>query len=135
MPAYNFQESFVVPIVELKKTHTIRRRRTRRLTAPGDSLMLYTGMRTKQARMFAASVCVKVEPVVIWPWAGKLLMADERGAWHALNENELKGLAVADGFSDVAKFFEFFKRYAKECLDDFEIVHWDPKALVAVGAG
>lgn len=125
MPAYNFMKRFVNPIRNGEKTHTIRRRRARRLTVPGDSLMLYTGMRTPEAFMFAAGICTKVEPVVIFPWEGNVLVADERGAWQRLNIEELRALALADGFDNAPEFFDFFKRYKRMCLDDFEIIHWE----------
>lgn len=125
MPAYNFMKRFVNPIRNGEKTHTIRRRRARRLTVPGDSLMLYTGMRTPDAFMFAAGICTQVEPVVIYPWEGRVLVADERGAWRELDAVELVALAKADGFEDYFGFLDFFKRYERTCLDDFEIIHWE----------
>lgn len=133
MPAYNFKPQFVPMIVRGEKTHTIRRRRKNHLTAPGDALFLYIGMRTKDAFMFAHSVCVLVEPVVIYPWRGELLKADHRGVYGWLSAEELLKLARADGFETVEAFFDFFKLYKLQCLDDFEIIHWDAKRLTVSG--
>lgn len=124
MPAYNFQKQFVPMIIGGQKPHTIRKRR-KRPTKPGDSLMLYTGLRTKSAFMFAYSVCSKVEPVIIYPTIEKMMIFGEM-----MRMPEVDALAKADGFESTHKFFEFFRKtYGEYELDDFEIIHWDLKAL------
>lgn len=120
MPAYNFQRQFIAMVVNGKKPHTIRRRR-KNPTKAGDVLMLYTGLRTKKAFKFAQSVCVKVEPVIIYPTIEKIMRGDD-----LMSEDEVVALAKADGFQSVAEFFGFFeKTYGEYELADFEIIHWD----------
>jgi hypothetical protein len=50
MVAYNFRSQFVHPIRNGTKIHTIRKIGKRPHAAVGDSLQLYTGMRTKKCR-------------------------------------------------------------------------------------
>lgn len=124
MPAYNFQCQFVKAILEGDKPHTIRRRR-KRPTKVGDVIKMYTGLRTKKARLFAEAVCVKVEPIVIW--VDGLLTTSLTS--QALSKEKVKEIARRDGFETTKEFFDFFKRYGKDYLDDFEIIWWDVKTL------
>ncbi|NUQ86290.1 MAG: hypothetical protein HUU11_16415 [Anaerolineales bacterium] len=127
MPAYNFQRQFVKPILEGNKPHTIRRRR-KRPTKVGDVLYMYTGLRTKKARLFAEAVCIDVVPVTIYPFRGEVWMTvNDLPIW--MDGLEMRRLARRDGFESVSDFFEFFERYKKECLDDFEIIWWKPSEL------
>lgn len=124
MPAYNFQKQFVSKILSGEKPHTIRAKR-KRPTKVGDPLMLYTGLRTKNAFMFAFSVCEKIEPIIIYPTIRKIMVNDE-----LLLAAETLSLAKSDGFETVGDFFEFFKKTYKEYeLDNFEIIHWSLDAL------
>lgn len=128
MPAYNFQKQFVPMIVDGQKPHTIRKRR-KHPTKVGDVLMLFTGMRTKSCRQFAEAVCVKVEPVVIWVDI-KALTKSYTG--QAFSKEKVKEIALNDGFDSVDSFFAFFELYKLGVLDDYEIIHWDPKTLKAL---
>jgi len=119
MPAYNFQEQFVPMILDGQKSHTIRRRR-KHPTKVGDKLMLYTGMRTKQCKLIVMTECVKVEPIMIWPFKNHLASP--------INV-PIEEFVHNDGFENVDAFFEFFRRYKAECLNDFEIIWWDAKTL------
>jgi hypothetical protein len=113
-------------ILDLSKTHTIRRRRRKRQTVVGDSLMLYIGLRTKQAFMFAYSVCSKVEPIIIYPMIQKIMMDGK-----VMRKKDVEKLAKDDGFESTGKFFEFFENtYGEYELADFEIIHWDTSKLV-----
>jgi hypothetical protein len=95
-------------------------------TEPGDRIMMYTGLRTKKACKFGEAPCIKIEPIVIYPWKHEILKADHQGAYFWLNVFEMDELAEHDGFADLMLFFEFFKQYERDMLDDFEIIHWDP---------
>lgn len=118
MPAYNFQGKFASKILDRSKFHTIRHKR-KRPTRAGDRLMLFTGMRTKSCKLVARTRCVKVEPINIYP--GQRVLLNE--VW--LNHIEIVALANADGFENIAKFFEFFEEHYALPTSDFEIVHWD----------
>lgn len=129
MPAYNFKAKFVRPILTGEKCTTIRRRR-KRATRPGETLMLYTGMRTKECVKFADAACVAVTPIVIWP--EKRLMGASPENIFSLSLTVQ--IAKRDGFEALHAFFEFFrKHYGLGPLDDFEIIEWDPDTLRAGG--
>jgi len=96
-----------------------------RPTIAGDTLYLNTGMRTKQCERIAISKCLKVEPLIIYPWRFEIMKADDQLVYSWLTETEILDLARSDGFSHPSNFFDFFKRYKTECLDDMELIHWD----------
>lgn len=125
MPAYNFQKQFVPMILDRTKPHTIRRRRVRRPTVTGDTLYLNVGMRTKQCERIAISKCIKVEPLIIYPWDMEILKADDELVYSGMIGEDVLKLARADGFDSCSAFFDFFKRYKDSCLDDMELIHWD----------
>ena len=122
MPAYNFRERFVPKILAGTKPHTIRKRR-KHPTKVGDILWLYTGMRTKGCKLIAGALCVRVEPIVIWPLKRRI----------AGNiDFSMTQLAYADGFEGIDDFFAFFARtYHDEVLNDFEIIFWDTKRMIS----
>lgn len=64
MGLYNFKEQFVPFILSGAKTHTIRAVR-RHPDKPGNTLYLYTGLRTKKAKLLMCVDCVKVERIEI----------------------------------------------------------------------
>lgn len=139
MPAYNFQKRFVSMILDLSKPHTIRRRRAKRPTVPGDMLSLYTGMRTKQCKLIATSPCTHVEPLLILPFERRILRTISPSVDEWLSKDAIMRLAVRDGFGDrsagnydaVDKFFNFFlQTYKEEYLDDFELIWWDTSSLI-----
>lgn len=145
MPAYNFQRQFVPMILDLSKPHTIRRRRAKRPTVPGDKLSLYTGMRTKQCILIATAPCVAVEPCLIKPaleelWIWEDETPDSRfyddsapdnpvGSFSLMKREDVHALAIKDGFLNASQFFYFFRRYKEDVLNDFEIIHWDTSKL------
>lgn len=72
MTAYSFQRRFVEPIRSETKGGTIRstRRSSNPLrpgghALPGETLQLYTGMRTKLCELICYAVCMDVEPIVL----------------------------------------------------------------------
>ena len=104
MPLLGFKKQFA-PLVESgAKRQTIRaKRRDGRNPHPGDTLYLYTGLRTKQCRKIGTAICTDVREVVIagnWPiLSGRhLLMA------------EANDLAIKDGFSGYEAMTTFFEK-------------------------
>ena len=126
MPAYNFKKEFVPRILDGSKPHTIRGRR-KRPTRVGDVLYLFTGLRTKQCRMFAISECVKVERIAIYPDSQ---MIGVNYAW--LNYIQISELAVRDGFANARDFFKFFEDHYDLPMSDFEIIWWSVDLLMPV---
>src|SRR5262249_12848109 len=99
----NFRADFA-PLVESgAKPHTIRARRTDgRDPLPGDPLHLYTGLRTKSARLLRREVCEYATEVTIQPSVGNVhhvLLGGE-----LLRQEQIEALAVVDGFQNGAQF-------------------------------
>lgn len=66
MPAYNFQGQFVPYIEDESKPHTVRAdRKDGKVPKPGDTLYLYTGMRTKKCRKIGEAICFLVQKIKI----------------------------------------------------------------------
>jgi len=122
MPAYNFMEQWVPKILDGSKAQTIRRKR-KRPTVAGDELSLYVGQRTKSCRLIGRAPCVQVTPIMIYPLF-YLIVLD--GKAYGYKNAKTKLIAFNDGFESTIEFFEFFERYKKIMLKDFEIIEWDP---------
>ncbi len=92
MPALNFQK-WSAPLVESgEKRQTIRAyRKDGRDPKVGDTLYLYTGMRTKQCRKLGEVVCVSIAHVKIHEWG---VMRDGK----ILGVRQIQRFAADDGF-------------------------------------
>ena len=101
MPAINFKKQFA-PMVEAGvKRQTIRPMRKNRFLC-GDTLYLYTGMRTKQCHKLGETKCLHVHEVRMTESGMKL-----DGV--ALAPSGIDQLARDDGFHGVEDFREFFR--------------------------
>jgi hypothetical protein len=119
MPAYNFQPQFVPMILDGSKHHTVRRRR-KRPTKPGETLKLYTGMRTKNCKLIMEVTCTSVVPVKIYPDLVYIFL-DGR----VLSLQEVVHFSVRDGFTNPLEFFDFFKRYPISVREnELEVIYW-----------
>ena len=116
MPAYNFKQQFAEAVELGLKTHTIRRPR-KRPTRPGDRLKLYTGQRTRECRLLREVICTRVVPVHLGDYCMRL---DGR----ELDFVEATQLAQADGFRDLAGFYNFFERQYGMPVD-LELIEWE----------
>ncbi len=65
MVAYSFKQQFVEPILSGRKAGTIRADGKRRHVESGQTLQLYTGMRTRSCRLIAEAPCQAVDRIVI----------------------------------------------------------------------
>jgi len=121
VPALNFQARFarMVEVGLLQdagkliggpaKRQTIRAyRKDGRDPKPGDTLYLFTGMRTKACRKLGAVVCAQRYEIVIWnePGAGVIVALD--GA--LLPGIAADSMAHADGFEDAAEMGDWFEQ-------------------------
>jgi hypothetical protein len=61
---YNFKRQFIEPIRAGTKQQTIRADRKRH-TREGETLQLYTGMRTKQCRLIGLARCRYIVPITL----------------------------------------------------------------------
>ena len=82
------------------------RRKDCRNPQPGQTLYLYTGMRTKGCRKLKESICLSVE---------QLSIEENNGICHivvgvkCLSVRETMGLILADGFNNPINFWQFFQ--------------------------
>lgn len=103
MGLYNFQARFVPFIRSGEKKHTIRAVRAHP-DKPGNVLYLYTGLRTKEAKLIKRVECVKVETIEIHGYSptesGEVIIEGV-----TLSNDEREAFALRDGFqpSAVAK--------------------------------
>ncbi len=65
MVAYSFKQQFVSPIMAGHKRGTIRANGKRQHAVPGQTLQLYTAMRTRSCRLIAEAPCQAVDRIVI----------------------------------------------------------------------
>lgn len=129
MPALNFKRQFVAHIRSRRKRHTIRAKRKRPIK-PGETLYLYTGMRTKACEKIIPPVtCAKVEDVRIemQKYKGNGVLA--RGLdfpaviveGNELSGDEKESLAYADGFDSFAEMMKFWDG---RLPFNGDIIHW-----------
>jgi hypothetical protein len=118
MGLYNFQARFVPFIVDGRKTHTIRAKRANP-DEPGDTLHLYTGLRTKKAKLLMRVPCAKVEPISIYK--DHLGVTCIRVGSEQLRSDEKEFLAQRDGFKDFSDMMRFWDG---RLPFDGQIIHW-----------
>lgn len=140
MGLYNFQKRFVPFILSGEKTHTIRALRAHP-DKPGNTLHLYSGLRTKKAKLLMRVPCVKVETITFTVWRdpdrdsadeelehvlvtidGNTLYADEKDAF-----------ARSDGFKDFADMVAFWRARhgvagGNTLPFNGQIIHWKCEA-------
>lgn len=115
MPAYNFQAQFAPDVESGRKRQTIRPKR-KRPTKPGDTLYLYTGMRTKACRKLRKAVCQSVKEITVFPH--DMMLGDRYLSY--LEQIEMAG---ADGFDSLRAFRLFFaERYGLPF--EGELIEW-----------
>lgn len=112
MPALNFQKQFVEAIEFGDKRQTIRapRRDGRPHAKVGDTLRLYTGMRTKACRLIGEATVTRVAPVRIEPTgmflSGQRLFATIRSRDDPTpTDNEFAEADGFEGFTEMATWF------------------------------
>jgi hypothetical protein len=105
----NFRAEFA-PLVESgEKPHTVRaRRRDGRDPLPGDTLHLYTGLRTKAVRLMRREVCDYVREITIQPSAGNVHHVLLGGI--PLEQSHVEMLARFDGFTSGTEFVSYFEK-------------------------
>jgi hypothetical protein len=127
MPAFNFRPEFAEAVEWGYKRQTIRadRRDGRPHCKRGDTLKLYTGMRTKSCRLLGTATVTRLARVRIEPTCmyldGRLLFATLHDRDGPQTDNEF---AEADGFSS---FMDMSDWFAKTHGLPFEgtVIYWD----------
>lgn len=119
MPLLGFKKRFAPAVESGDKRQTMRAlRKDRRDPKPGDTLYLYTGLRTKRCHELGIEKCTAVKPITVTPDTirldGKLLDRAARNAF-----------AIADGFGS---FDEMIDWMASEAGREFPwsgiVVYW-----------
>jgi len=104
MPALNFKKQFASAIESGEKKQTIRAlRKDGRNPKPGDTLYLYTGMRTKGCRKLGEAKCISVEQI------GINESIDIDLGTRSLSIAEEMEIIRDDGFENSAQFYQFFR--------------------------
>lgn len=122
MPTYllNFKPQFADRVEAGDKRQTIRRWRTDgKRIRPGDTLKLYTGLRTSKARLLRTATVEEVASVRM-DIAGNVIVVDG----DRLDTERAAAFARADGFTCVSEMLRWFKDQYMSC--DFEgyYVRW-----------
>ena len=135
MVAYSFKKQFAYPVEKGYKLQTIRASRKTRHARPGESIQLYTGMRTKQCRKL-----VRADPIVKAVFRVDIFSPlDIRIDGQQLTLEQIRRLALADGFTDTiprlgetgatvnaeTHMIDFFKP-SMPC-EDYALIYWGPE--------
>lgn len=113
MVAYSFKAQFAAPILAGTKQQTIRANRKRH-ARPGETLQLYTGMRTKHCRLIGRAVCQETQNVRL-SFINGYVMLGSVGSGSALCRELLRtradcdAFARRDGFEDWKSLAEFWE--------------------------
>lgn len=130
MPLLGFQSQFAAPILAGSKTQTLRQpRKDGRDPKAGDTLYLYTGLRTKTCRKLGEARCTQAFYVFL-SLASFRVVRGPRGALSAgpdalritrcgvgLNRRQLLEFARRDGFNDPRGLANWFLRNHRTRLE------------------
>lgn len=129
MGLYNFKERFVPFILDGRKQHTIRAVRANP-DKPGNTLHLYTGLRTKKAKLLMRVPCVKIEEI---EFRRDSIIPPGRPSWMRfriiindalLHYDEVEAFAKRDGFSSFSEMIVFWKEAERTFPWRGHIIHW-----------
>jgi len=120
MPAYNFKAQFALLVESGVKPHTVRPKR-KHPTKVGDTLYLYTGMRTKACRLLKTAICTRIRPIKVEFYPRRVTLDGK-----VLSRTEATELALRDGFdapeSDYRMFWFFWTTYGD--VFEGELIEW-----------
>jgi len=128
MPALNFRKEFAGAVESGEKRQTVRaiRKDGRPHAKVGDTIKLYTGMRTKSCRLLAQATVsridsIRIEPTEMFLSGTRLLSAIFSRDQIGFTDNEF---AQSDGFSsfmDMADWFDDVHGLPFEGV----VIYWD----------
>jgi hypothetical protein len=120
MPALSFQKQFVDAVESGEKRQTIRKyRKDGRDPKPGDTLYLYTGMRTKACRKLGEAKCLSAAEIRIYrlqPESNDIVEVfdDGRLIWSPYLFDNLfrakRQFAQLDGFKGWPEMLQWFEK-------------------------
>lgn len=135
MVAYSFKKQFVDPIraglghyehidgmIPAPKRQTIRANGKRRHARPGETLQLYSAMRTKQCFKIGEATCTEVVPISIDVRKDGLLISS--GRQRIIGGTLIDNFARLDGFADGKEMRDFWLK--EHGLGKFEgvLIRW-----------
>jgi hypothetical protein len=130
MVAYGFKKQFIEPIMiglgaplsvdafaagmdefgnvarPRGKRQTIRAIGKRRHARPGETIQLYTAMRTKQCRKLGEARCLSVQPIKLF--IGPASIGVDIDGEYFCGSTRTKEFAQSDGFADVEEMIRFW---------------------------
>lgn len=135
MVALNFMKRFAPDVEQGIKRRTFRLESKRRPPRVGETLQLYTGMRTKSCRLLATAICTDVQGCILEVGRGRrgtvLLRVETLGkgatAQHLSDIDALDEFARRDGFDDWSALVAFFRpRADRHGRVQGNLIHWRP---------
>ena len=116
----NFKKQFAQAVEDGSKLQTVRQhRKDGKRIQPGDTLKLYTGLRTRGARLLRVSTAERVMSFQLHAQSRQLII-DGR----LLDITEKSDFARADGFASFSAMADFFSdQYQLEVFEGF-CVQW-----------
>ncbi len=128
MVAYSFNKQFIEPIREGRKTQTIRAHGKRRHAQMGDTLQLYSGMRTAHCvRIIEDTVCC--DACAIWIDFDDA-MRITRIETYGVPVIDLDAFARRDGFENIKDMGAFWE-FAHGPMERFigMLIEWVPPVI------
>jgi len=128
MPSLNFTV-FIDKVVDGTKPHSIRAGERFKV---GDDLSFFTGMMSKRCRRLRPNtLCTAAVPLSIFTNRRVVIGAGSRfypPGGYAERHDQIRALAVLDGFSSTDSFFEFFLAQVPANDREFrgQLVEWMP---------
>lgn len=130
MVAYSFQAQFRAPIIAGTKRQTLRNDRKRH-AREGETLQLYTGMRTRQCRLIGTATCLGVSPVRLDFGNGRVEFLETGNV--ATTLDELHAFAQIDGFPSWGHLKEFwFTEHGRVTAWEGVRISWGDTLIEAV---
>lgn len=105
MPSVSFQQKLINAVMSGKKPFTVRQINAKRPVKAGDTLYIFSGMRTKQCRKHGEHVCYGVLPITI-DYAKKEIAIDGVTLIPILRH----WFATTDIQGSEQDFFDFFEK-------------------------
>ena len=120
---------FIDKILSGEKRQTIRRASPKWANVKtGDTLTLYTGLRTKQRRKLGEAIVASVHVVMFDTNNNKIFIFSPLGFLGCVEiaENEARSIAIKDGFACYEDFWNFFKtQYGRSGFLRMVIIRWE----------
>jgi hypothetical protein len=121
MPLLGFKKRFAPAVEAREKRQTIRaRRKDGRDPKPGDTLYLYTGLRTKKVRKLRQETCKQVRSVMI-DEDGMLLL----NGLAVVERADRNAFAIADGFGSFDELVDYWQtEHGRELPWHGIVIYW-----------